>query len=222
MNGLFADILPHAVAVALSPMPIAALVLLLLSNRAKTNSVIFSIGWITGLIVNVGLFAFLVSQPAQSTSDKYTIRTILDVALGLFLLWFAFKEWRSRPKKGEEPKMPKWMSAIEKLSPPKAFAIALLLVTINAKNTVLDISTGVEIGQRTTSLTEAITSILVYTAIASATIVLPTLAFLFLGTKINGKLNDLKIWLINNNATILFILFLYIGIDLLAKALIGD
>ena len=218
MTGLIASITPHAVAVALSPMPIAALVLLLLSNKARLNSIAFTFGWVLALIINIGLFAFLVSQP-QAQSEKHTVRTLLDYALGLFLLWFAFKEWKSRPKKGEEPKMPKWMAAVENFSPFKSFGIAVLLVTVNAKNTVLDVATGVSIGQNTTSFSEALTVILIYTLIASITIFVPTVAFLLFGNKINPALNNLKVWLIANNATILFVLFLYIGISLIARAM---
>jgi len=39
MDKHIADILPYATAVALSPMPVAALVLMLLSKKAKINSV---------------------------------------------------------------------------------------------------------------------------------------------------------------------------------------
>lgn len=220
MNGLIASTLPHAVAVALSPIPIAALVLLLLSNKAKINSSFFTLGWIAGLIINVGIFAFLVSQPGAQT-DKHTIRVAVDWMLGLFLLYFAFNEFKKRPKEGETPAMPKWMSAVENLSPVKAFGIALLLVTVNAKNTVLDIATGVSIGQKASTFSEGITTVLMYTLIASSTIVVPTIAYLFFGNKINPSLNSFKTWLIKNNATILFVLFLYIGVSLIAKAL-GD
>ena len=58
--------------------------------------------------------------------------------------------------------------------------------------------------------------------IASTTILIPTIGFLLFGDKINGTLNDLKQWLIANNATILFVLFLYIGISLLSKAIEGN
>src|SRR3989344_2989663 len=101
MDKVVASVLPYAVAVALSPMPIAALILMLLSNRAKVNSIMFLIGWIAGLFL-----------------------------LGVVLVLLAIKEWHQRPKKGEEAPLPKWMGAIETFSPFKAFGIGLLLATI--------------------------------------------------------------------------------------------
>ncbi len=44
-------ILPAAVAVALSPIPIVAVVLVLDSQRARVNGPAFALGWVLGLTV---------------------------------------------------------------------------------------------------------------------------------------------------------------------------
>lgn len=221
MSSLVASIIPHAVAVALSPMPIAALILLLLSNKARANSIAFLIGWVLALFINVGLFMWLFKEAPASTGEKSTVSIIISIALGVFLLWLALKEWKSRPKPGVTPKMPKWMEMLVNFSPAKAFLVAFGLVTINAKNTVLDIATGVQIGQGASSLTEGFWVLTIYVFVASLTILFPTIAFLILGNKMNNQLNVLKEWTLENNATILFVLFLYLGVSILAKAFGG-
>jgi hypothetical protein len=45
------DILPLALGVAVSPVPIIAVILMLLSPRARTNGPAFLVGWVAGLAV---------------------------------------------------------------------------------------------------------------------------------------------------------------------------
>lgn len=220
MNQIIAAILPHAVSVALSPLPLAALILILLSTKARINSVMYLFGWVTAIILNVGIFTFILTQD-PSASGKSLISSIVDALLGIFLLILAIKQWRMRPKSDEKPPIPKWMSAVESFSPMKSFLSAFVLVTINAKNTILDISAGVLIGQLSKNLSEALLSLLIYTIIASSSIAFLVILFFILGDKLNPSLNKLKIWFISNNATILFVMFLILGVSLLSKAIGG-
>ncbi len=218
---LFTSLLPHAVAVALSPLPIAALVLLLLSKKAKLNSLLFLFGWMLAVIINVGAFMIIFNKPLNTDASKPEYVVLLNLFLGIVLVGLAVKEWTMRPKPGVLPKKPEWMNAIENMSPFMAFLIAFGLVTINAKNTIIDVSSGVMIGQNSSSLHEAIIALIIYTFIASFTIILPVFGFFILGDKINGKLEDLKSWFLYHNASILFILFLILGLNLIAKAFKG-
>lgn len=219
MTDLIAHITPHAVAVALSPIPIAALILLLLSNRAKVNSVFFLLGWMVAISINVLIFALLADALHQANHQSNAfVSSLIHAVLGTALLFFAWKQWRSRLQPGEEPKMPKWMKTLETLSPWMAFVIAFSLVTVNAKNTIIDITTGIIIGQATSTFAQTLTAILIFTAMASITIALPVFAFLLMGNKLNNTLQKTKTWFIYNSPVILFVLFLLLGVDLLSKA----
>jgi threonine/homoserine/homoserine lactone efflux protein len=221
MESLIASIMPHAVGAALSPLPIAALIFLLLSKRPHSNSLGFLIGWMLALLINVGVFMFLFDNQPSVGQNKNQISQLLQIGFGLILLVLAIKQWKNRPKLGEEPKMPKWMSTIEDFSPLKSFMIAFMLVTVNAKNTVLDISAGVMIAQKATSLEESLMAILAFTIVASFTIAVPVLVYFIMGEKLNTDLNKLKTWFLYNNATILFVLFLILGVNLISKGLGG-
>ena len=50
MNLVIGEILPLAVGIAISPIPIIAAILMLLSPRAKGTSVGFMIGWLAGIV----------------------------------------------------------------------------------------------------------------------------------------------------------------------------
>lgn len=215
---LITSILPHAAGVALSPLGIAAIIFLLLSKRAKLNSISFLLGWVAALIVNVGLFMIIFDKPVDSATAKSTILVLTHLILGLILIFFAFKEFKSRPEPGNTPTTPKWMGAIDNMSPIMAFVIGFGLVTINAKNTVVDIAAGVLIGQGASSIDQALVALAVYTIVASSSIFIPVFGFFVLGEKLNSKLEKLKTWFLYHNASILFVLFLILGLELISKA----
>lgn len=214
MEKPIADILPYAVAVAFSPMPIAALLLMLLSNRARINSIAFSIGWIIGLAVLIFAVSFLITGVSGNAHTE--VKKLIDAVLGMFLLLLSLKELKLRTKPGTTPQMPKWMSAIETFTPVKALVIGLALSTINFKNTPL----GIAVGSSLSRFNEPnqIIGFAGYLIIASSTIIIPTIGFLLLGNKLQASLENLKNWLVSNNATIMFVLFLILGVSLLSKA----
>lgn len=222
MEQIIAAIFPLSVAVALSPMPIAALMLMLLSKKAKVNSVSFAIGWIVGLAVLVWAVSFLVAGQSNTVAKSgVSLRSVIDGLLGMLLIIFAIKQWRNRPKKGQVVKVPGWMNTIEKFSPVKSFSIGFLLATLNFKNTPVGIAVGSTISKIANSPQQSVEALIIYLLLASCTITIPVIGFLLLGRSLNGVLSSIKSWLINNNATIMFVLFLIIGAMLLSKAFGG-
>lgn len=218
MDSLYASLIPHGVAVALSPLPIAALIFLLLSNKPKSNSIGFLAGWFIALVVNVAIFAFLFgASKVPAGGDPVGVR-IFHLVLGIILMLFAVNEWRRRPKKGQAPVVPKWMQAVAGFTPTKSFLIAVGLVTINAKNTVLDVAVGDMINNKAASVTDGIIAILVFSFIASLSILIPVVAFLLFGSKLKGTLNNVNGFFVQNSNLILSILFLVLGIGILWKA----
>ena len=51
MGPVIGDFLPAAIGVAISPIPIIAVILMLLTPRARTNGPAFLVGWIVALLV---------------------------------------------------------------------------------------------------------------------------------------------------------------------------
>ena len=99
-----ASILPLALGVAISPIPIIAAILMLLSPKAKGTSVGFLLGWVLGIVVAVVLFTLLASVIPESDPDaSKPIAGTIKILLGAGLLFLALRQWRSRPKPGEEP-----------------------------------------------------------------------------------------------------------------------
>ena len=132
--------LPLAVGIALSPVPIIAVVLMLTSRRAKVNGPVFVLGWLVGLgIIGAIVLALAGAGAASESGSPATWVSWVKIVLGVLLLLVAVREFRNRPREGEEPQMPKWMATIDKTTPPAAFGLAALLSGVNPKNLLLAI-----------------------------------------------------------------------------------
>src|SRR3954454_19401347 len=110
MNGVIGEILPLALGVAISPVPIIAAILMLLSPKAKSTSVGFLLGWVVGIVAAVVVFTLLASvlPEADGSTSKPVAGTVKNVLGGLLLL-LAAKQWRSRPSGETDPNLPHWM-----------------------------------------------------------------------------------------------------------------
>ena len=69
MGNAISQVLPYAVGVAISPLPIIAVILVLFSSRARVNGPCFLAGWIVGVGV-VSVVAYLAADAADVATDS--------------------------------------------------------------------------------------------------------------------------------------------------------
>lgn len=222
MGDVIGDILPLALGVAISPIPIIAVILMLLAPQAKAASVGFLVGWILGVTLVVTLAALLADPVDDSSADDAsTFASVAKLVLGLLAVAVAARQWRSRPKQGEEPTLPKWMSAIDSMTGVTAFGLGTLLSAANPKNLILGLAGGVSIASGDLSGSDTVVAIAVFVVIGSLTVATPVLAYLAAKDKMQAPLNSLRGWLTHNSATVMAVLMLVIGVDLIGKAIGG-
>lgn len=222
MGNAIANILPQAIGVAISPVPIIAVILMLFSQRARSNGPAFLVGWVLALAVVGSIVLLLASLGKISTGGTpSTLAYVLKLLLGLLFLLLAIRQWRSRPKEGEEPKMPKWMATIDTFTAGKAFGLAALLAGVNPKNLALTLAAALSIAQAGSSGAGPWIVLAVFVILGSLTVAAPVLYYLFAGQSAEKMLNSWKAWLVANNATVMFILFLVFGVALIGEGLGG-
>src|SRR5438132_6472595 len=146
MGKAIGEILPYALGAAISVIPIIAIILMLVTPKAKANGSAFAAGFVAGLalicIIAVALAGG--SNYSSSSGPTKTVSTI-KLLLGLLLLLAAFRQWRARPKPGEEPKMPKWLESIDKFTPVRSFGIGAALSAIHPQNLAMSLAAGLSI-----------------------------------------------------------------------------
>ncbi|WP_127472959.1 GAP family protein [Microbacterium sulfonylureivorans] len=220
MTGTIGEILPLALGVSISPVPVIAAILMLLSPRARVTGVGFLLGWIAGIVVAVTVFTLLASLiPSAAPDASKPIQGAIQLLLGALLLVLALRNWRSRPKAGEEPPLPKWMQAIDRITFPAALGLGLLLSAVNPKNLMLGAAAGVDIGSAGLGVGETVLVIAVFTLIAASTVAIPVIGYLIAADRMRGPLGALHVWLARENAVIMAVLLLVIGAVLIGKGI---
>ena len=214
-------ILTFAIGVAISPVPIIAVILMLFSQRARVNGPAFLLGWVVALAA-VSTVVYVLSHDGNVATSSTASDSVSwgKIALGVVLLAMARRNWAKRPAAGEEATMPKWLATVENVSPVKALGLGVALAAVNPKNLILTLGAAAGLAQVPgLSATDAVVAIAVFVVIASLTIAGPVLYALFGGAKAKASLDSAKTWLTAHNAAVMAVLFLVFGVDLIAKGL---
>jgi threonine/homoserine/homoserine lactone efflux protein len=186
--------LTYAIGVAISPVPIIAVILMLFTAKARVNGSMFALGWALALAIVSGVVYFT-SDAADAATNSTTVDTISwgQILFGvLLLLLLAARQWRSRPKPGDEPTMPKWMAGIDTFTPAKAFGLAVLLAGVNPKNLLLAAGAGSALAELGPSTTDAVVALIVFVVLGTATIAGPVIYYLTSGEKAKTQLDSAK------------------------------
>lgn len=220
MGGVIGEILPLALGVAISPIPIIAAILMLLSPKAKATSVGFLVGWIAGIIVATVAFTLLSAVlPENDPNASNPVQGTIKLVLGLLLILLAARQWRGRPHGQAAPELPKWMSAIDTLTPVKGAGLGFLLSALNPKNLIMAAGAGIAIGGGNLGNGQIIVVIAIFTAIAACTVAVPVIAYLAAADRMAQPLETLREWLVRENAVVMAVLLLVIGVVMIGKGI---
>jgi threonine/homoserine/homoserine lactone efflux protein len=222
MGKAIGEILPFALGAAISVIPIIAIILMLVTPKAKANGTSFAAGFVAGLAL-ICIVAVVLAGGSNYSSSSGPTKTVstIKLLLGLLLLFAAFRQWRARPKPGEEPKMPKWLASIDQFTPARSLGIGAALSTVNPKNFAMSLAAGLSIAQAGLSTGQEAGTILIYVALAGSTILGPLIVYLAMGQRATEILGDWRTWLADNNATVMSVLLLVFAVVLIGQGISG-
>jgi hypothetical protein len=211
-------VLPIAVALALSTVPIMATILILLSENKRRSSVPYLIGWVIGIAFVATACTLLAAViPTSSPNGKQLTTGFGQMLVGLALVALAIIMWRrARAKpKGDEPK---WFSAVGSFGPWTSFGIGFVL-NLRPKSILLGAATGLAL--RGDGLSIAGTSIVigVYTVLAATTVAVPIAATLISPAKSEPTLLRTRTMLAANSRYISIVIMLMIGVVIVGNGL---
>jgi threonine/homoserine/homoserine lactone efflux protein len=214
------QVLSLGVGVALSPVPIIAVVLMLGTPRGRVNGPVFLLGWIVGLAV-VGAIVLAVAGGAGANEDAEpaTWVDVLKLVLGVLLALVAIRQWRGRPRGGEATDLPKWMRTIDTFTPGRSFAIAAALSGVNPKNLLLTVGAAAAIAQTGVDTGEQAVALAVFILVGTLGPGIPVAIYFALGDRARRILDELKAWMGAHNAAIMAVLCLVIGAKLIGDAI---
>ena len=211
MTDVLGQLFGSGVGVALSPIPVIAVILMLTTERGRTTGVAFMLGWLVGLSVATALVLLLANDAGDPTSAAADGAHIATLVVGLLFLALAVKQWKSRPKAGVAAELPKWMAGIDSFSTPKCFGLGAILSGVNPKNLAMAISAGVALAESGASGGDAVFGAAIFIAIGSVSVAGPVIGSLVAPSRMTPLLTGAKQWLSENNATIMLVVFLVLG-----------
>lgn len=221
MGGLIGNLLPIALGVAISVIPIIAVIMMLFTKRAKVNSILFNLGWILAMaaIGLIGIFALGGADYSADTGPS-TASYVVQLVLGVLFLGLALRKWLKKPAEGEA-EMPKWIQKIDDLKPVMAFILGLALIAINPKNLMLTLAAVATILEAEVGAGQSVIALIFFIFIASLTVAAPVIIYLVAPTRSQAILTYWKEWLTAHNRAITIGLFVVLGVLLTVKGIVG-
>lgn len=222
MGSIIEEVLPVAVGMVLvNPIPMMAVILILLSPNARSTAPAFVAGWLLGMGVVVGILLLVVPPEATAAGGREpsTIASVLKLLLGLVLLGLAVKQWRSRPAPGADRELPSWMTTLDEATPAAALRLGAFLsganpkvLAFNAAAVVAIVPAGLPIGQQ-------LAMSAIYVLLASAGVAAPAIWYFVAHDSAVKTLAGWRVWLMSNYATMMAIVLLLFGAILFSKGL---
>lgn len=220
MGQAIGQVLSFGVGVALSPVPIIAVVLMLTTPEGRANGPAFLAGWVVGLGV-LGTIVLLAASGASASKhgSPATWVSVVKIALGLLLLLLAVKQWRGRPRRGATAELPAWMKKIDTFTPAKSSGMGALLSSVNPKNLILTVGAAAAIAQTGASAASQAVALAVFIVLATVGVGVPVAIYFFMSDRATKILAGLHDWMARENGVIMAVICLIIGAKLIGDAI---
>jgi hypothetical protein len=214
------DILPFAVIVMLSPINIVAAILLLFSKRPLLNATCYFVGFLLGVAaVLTGLTLLAGAIALDPGTDRSRGAAQLLLVLGIALVVVAIRKFRHRPGPDDEPSLPRWMDGIAGFGAQRSLGVGVGIGAGNPKNIAVALGAAVAISSTGLPGGQQAVVIAVYVVLASVGVGAPIVAVLALGDRSTAVLESWRSWLTRNNAALLAVIYLLLGVLLIGRNL---
>lgn len=210
--------LPMAVGVALSPIPVAAVIMILMAAQARTSAPAFLLGWMLG-ILTVGFIVFLVPGIDTARGEPTALSGLIRIVLGITLLLLSVRQWHQRSASNELREVPKVLARLDQMGVIQSLVTGFLLSSVHPKNLVLTAAGAATIDASMLDPGAQLIALLLFCAIASLTIAIPVAGYFLVGHSAEAMLRSWKDWLVKNNATMITALFLIFGALLISRGM---
>lgn len=208
--------LPMALGIALSPVPVTAVIIILMSSRARTHAPAFLLGWIAGILA-LGLITFIVPGIDTARGEPTVFSGWLMIVMGAALLFLSVRQWALRPPSDVPVKAPRFLASLERTSILRSTITGLMLSSVTPKNLLLTIAGAASIDSSMLSPMAQMIALTVFALVASLGVGVPVLSFFLIQQRAQSVLGRWKNRLIKHNVTVIIVAFLVFGLLLIAR-----
>jgi hypothetical protein len=210
--------LPFAVGIALSPIPIAAVTLMVLSLHPGVDGRVFVAGWALGLLVALVLVSLVVGLLGLAEDGRADLVRIL---LGGLLLVFALERASAGRGSGYDPEGPAWVGGLDRMPADRAFAMGVVQAALDPRKLLLIVAVAMVFAAAPLTLLESVIAVVVFCVIGSLGVALPLLMSRRAGSSGRARLEAARTRLMEDNTTIQAVTLLILGTLLVGQGLAG-
>ena len=204
------SLLPIAIAMALSTVPITATLVILLSPRRRQSSIPFLAGWMLsiGLVVLAaasGTFALRRSL----RGEQLTAIAITGIVLGGVLVISAMVAWRRSGHAA--PTRKSWLDSLGSVGPLAAFGIGLAM-GFRPKALLLGAAAGLGLASNSLTQTKDAIAVGCYIVISASTVAVPVIWTLVAPDRMEPRLVKWRGWLDRHGELLTAVITMIIGV----------
>ncbi|QXJ20370.1 GAP family protein [Actinomadura graeca] len=217
MGEVIRALLPLTLGVALSPIPITAVVALLLAPRARNAALGFLAGWTAGIVAVTTLLVVIANGIGMNsdTGGPKTPVSWIVLLLGVLVLTLAVRQWTSRGTGREGP------APLDGVTPLKAAEQGLVLAVLSPVNLLMFVAAGIAVSLGLLSLGEEVVAVAVFSVLAACGVAVPVILYLADAGRWRPRLEALRAWVESERRTAVSVLLLVIGVVLLGQGIGG-
>lgn len=212
-------LLPLALALALSSVPIMAALFILLSPNRSRSAVPFLTGWVAGMLVVVTLCTLGAQFVPASRLPRRPDEVVgqLEIAVGIALILVGiWSFWRARRR--EVKTVPAWLRSTETLGPFASFGLAFIL-NFRPKAILLAVAAGLSLRADTDTIAEAAVAIALYTIVGASTVAIPIIATQRDPDRMVPQLVTAREWIGRNGDAITAVIIAVVGLVVIGMGL---
>ena len=202
------QVVPLALAAALSSVPISATIFILLSEGRTRSGLAFLAGTVIGTFVAITLMTAVGQALPGRPRPHAALLGKLEIVLGIaMVLLGVFTLVRRSAGSGRGAR---WMDGLGSLGMVPVFGIGLAL-NLRPKAILLVAAAGLAISRARLSLEENLVLIVIYTAIATCTVVVPIVVTILSPQRMEPRLLAAKEWIAAHSTGVSATLMILIG-----------
>jgi Sap, sulfolipid-1-addressing protein len=226
LGSVYRDLLPWAIAIALTPIAVTAVVMFLGSERGRAKSLALLAGDALTMAVVAAIGVSLGGGEgfaADGTPAKQILigELIAGLALTGLSAWQIERQLRIRRarREGARQEPPAWLRSIDKVGVPFAFGIGVANMTINVGNLVFTLCGAAAIANHDLTTGEEVAAIFFFVLVATATVWGPIGIDVLMPKRSVVLLDRIKRWIGANALLVLDGILLLIGLNLIGASI---
>ncbi|MFD0261789.1 GAP family protein [Kitasatospora indigofera] len=220
MGDAVGQMLASAVGIAISPLPLIAVILMLATPKGQANGAAFTAGWMLALAAVVAVVV-LAGSGVDTDAGKPTWSYWLKLALGVLFLLLGARQWRGRPREGHVTEPPRWMRAVDRFTPGKAAGLGAALVVANPKNLALAVGGAASIATSGAAVGGKTVAAVLMVLVGSLCTLLPLGVQLLGGDRSARVLGGWKAWTAAHNAAVMMVVLVVLGAKYVGDSISG-